>query len=152
MWVDHLTLAVHHIEALDEVVRNLGLLCRPPRSAAVWGHRARRRSALSGFLELVAVSDRPRARQQTLGWALVRFLAAGEGIFRVVVGVPDLDPLSVNAPPWASTIGPQSMSRSPESGRSPFPFGLLKWSRCCRGLWPTRNRSTATRRVAFVWP
>ncbi len=90
MWVDHLTLAVHHIEAFDEVVRDLGLLRRaaPP----LFGGTERAVVPLSqGFLELVAVSDRPRARQYTLGRALLRFLAAGEGIFRVVAGVPDLD-------------------------------------------------------------
>lgn len=90
MWIDHLTLAVHQISALDDVLSDLGLLRRdaPP----LFDGTERGVIPLSqGFLELVSVVTRQSVRRFALGRAFLRFMAGGEGFWRVVVGVADLD-------------------------------------------------------------
>lgn len=90
MWMDHVTLAVHRLDALDGGLTELGL--RPAPAPAWFPGSARAVVPLArGFLELVTVLDARAVRRYTLGQSLLRFLRGGEGIFRVVVGVPDLE-------------------------------------------------------------
>lgn len=90
MWMDHMTFALQEIDALDGHLRELGLTRRP--AEPLFDGTQRSLVLLQGaFVEFLAVSDRRATRQFTLGQALLRFLRGGEGIFRVVVGVQDLD-------------------------------------------------------------
>jgi hypothetical protein len=90
MWIDSVTLAVRRLDALDGLwdgfgLRRRTLACDSTGAGHVWI------SLGTLCLEFIGAVDRAQLRQFTWGRALLRFLAAGEGIFRVVVGVPQID-------------------------------------------------------------
>ncbi len=90
MRIDHVTLAVKDLETLAERLRDMGWLPRPVPGLFPGTQRLMVPLA-AGFLEGVSVDNPHAARKSPWGRALVRFLREGEGIFRVVAGISDMD-------------------------------------------------------------
>lgn len=144
MWMDHITFALHEMDALDGYLHAVGLNRRPVEP--LFDGTQRSVILLSeGFVELLTVSDRRAARQLTLGQALIRFLTGGEGIFRVVVGVPDLDAFMRTRRILGAQYWPPIDEEITGIAAGPVPIRLtqmdlmLPWVLAYRGARPTRH-------------
>lgn len=90
MRLDHVTVVLEDLTALDDVWEKLGL--RRVKALPLFPGTERHVVPLhQGFVELVSLSDRAQAQNSTWGQALIRFAKSGEGVFRAVAAVPDLD-------------------------------------------------------------